>query len=467
VRRWTTSRLYEGNRSTRLAQYAVLGIGGVRTLQALGIEPAVYHMNEGHPALGALELVAQARRTGAGLDEALESVRQSFVFTTHTPVAAGNEGYGVDELLAAFDDLPERLEITPEELIGLCRARPDDGSEAPGLTPLAIRVSRVRNGVSRLHGQVARQMWQPMFAGRRAEEVPITHVTNGAHLPTFVSAAFAELFDRHLGERWWERAADPATWEPVHDLPDGELWAARCRSRASLIEWARLKSQNDRLLRNEQIDYVNGAANGLDPERLTLGFARRLATYKRLYLLTHDEQRAVRLLMGGPAVQLLVAGKAHPQDEDGKAVVQRLFEVRGRDQRVGERIVFLEDCDVWVNLPRRPLEASGTSGMKATFNGVLQLSVLDGWWAEAFDGDNGWGIPGEEDPDYAVMDARDADAFYDLLEHEVIPLFYERGEDGVPHRWCERIKRSVATNAWRFSSARMVDEYAARIYPTA
>jgi starch phosphorylase len=449
----------------------------VRTLQALGIEPALYHLNEGHPVLGALELAAQAVDAGAPLEDALETVRRRVVFTTHTPVPAGNETYGPDELLSAYDDLPGRLGLSGERFVELCRARPEDADEAPGLTPLAIRLSRARNGVSRLHGEVARQMWHGMFPDRPVDEVPITHVTNGAHVPTFVSAPLVELFDRHLGERWWERAGDPGTWQAVHDLPNTELWEARRATRTALIEWARLKSQDDRLLRNEQIGYANGAAHGLDPEHLTLGFARRLATYKRLYLLTFDEERAVRILTGERPVQLLIAGKAHPQDEGGKAVVQRLFEVKKQDPRFGERVVFLEDydlsvakhlvagCDVWVNLPRRPMEASGTSGMKATFNGVLQLSVLDGWWAEAFDGANGWGIPGDEDPDPAVVDARDAAAFYDLLEQEVIPLFYDRGADGVPHRWCERIKRSLATNAWRFSSARMLDEYAARIYP--
>jgi starch phosphorylase len=477
TRRWTTARLYEGNRAIRLAQYALLGLGGIRTLEALGIEPAVFHLNEGHPALAGLELAARAVADGSSLDDALDAVRERFVFTTHTPVPAGNETYGVDELLAAYDDLPGRLGISPEELVGLCRARPDDESESPGMTPLAIRLSRTRNGVSRLHGEVARRMWQPMFPVEAAEDVPITHVTNGAHMPTFVSPAFAELFDRHLGDGWWTRSADPATWEPVREIPNAELWAARNAARGALIDWTREKSQNDRLLRNEQIDYVNAAARALDPDVLTLGFARRLATYKRLDLLTYDEERALAILMGEQPVQLLLAGKAHPQDEGGKGVLQNLFNLRAQSLQVSERVVFLEDydlsvaphlvsgCDVWVNLPRRPLEASGTSGMKASFNGVLQLSVLDGWWAEAFDGENGWGIPGEEDPDPAVMDARDADDFYGLLEREVIPQFYERGDDGVPHRWCERVKASLLTNAPRFSAARMIDEYAERIYP--
>ena len=477
VRRWTTARLYDGNRAIRLAQYALLGIGAVRTLQALGIEPAVYHLNEGHAALSALELAAQDVAAGRSLDEALADVRERFVFTTHTPVPAGNETYGVDEILAAYDDLPGRLGISGEELVALCRARPDDQGESPGMTPLAIRLSRKRNGVSRLHGEVARRMWQPMFADRSVDDVPIDHVTNGAHLPTFVSRPFVELFDRHLGERWWERAADPATWEPLRTVANAEVWAARGEARAGLIDFTRQKSQNDRLLRNEQIEVVNAAARALDPDVLTLGFARRLATYKRLNLLTYDQQRAVRLMTGEPAIQLLLAGKAHPFDEDGKSVLQTLFNLKASDLRLSERVVFLEDydlsvatqlvagCDVWINLPRRPMEASGTSGMKASFNGVLQLSVLDGWWAEAFDGENGWGIPGVEDPDPAVMDARDAGDFYDFLEQEVIPQFYERDAAGIPNRWCERVKVSLVTNGPRFCASRMIDEYATKIYP--
>lgn len=476
VRRWTTARLYEGSRAIRLAQYALLGAGSVRTLQALGIEPAVFHLNEGHPALAGLELAAQAIEAGASLDDALAATRERFVFTTHTPVPAGNETYGADELLAAYDDLPRRLGIEPEGLVSLCRARPDDDGERPGMTPLALRLSRTRNGVSRLHGDVARRMWQPMYAESTIEQVPIAHVTNGAHLPTFLSRHFVELFDRYLEARWWERAADPATWEAVLEIPNAELWAARNATRAALIDWARLKSQNDRLLRNEQIDYVGAAARALDPGALTLGFARRLATYKRLYLLTHDRERAVRILTGETRVQLLLGGKAHPLDEGGKSILQDIFNLKKNDERLAGRVVFIEDydlssathlvsgCDVWVNLPRRPLEASGTSGMKATFNGVLQLSVLDGWWAEAYDGGNGWAIPGEEDPDAAVMDARDAARFYDLLEREVIPLFYERDEAGVPGGWCERIKASLVTNAPRFSASRMLAEYVEQIY---
>jgi starch phosphorylase len=363
--------------------------------------------------------------------------------------------------------------MSDEEFLALARLDHDAG---PGMSSLAMRTSRSRNAVSRLHGEVARRMWQPLFGTASPEEVPITHVTNGAHLRTFVSAPFCAVFERWLGGDWLERSADPSAWERVHEIPNAELWEARCRARAELTEFARVKAQQDRLLRGDQIEYVRAIAGGLGPDALTLGFARRIASYKRLYLLTHDLERAHRILTGPPAVQLLVAGKAHPSDRDAKLVLQRLFELR-RSAELGSHVAFLEDydlelarrlvsgCDVWVNLPRKPMEASGTSGMKATFNGALQLSVLDGWWAEAYDGRNGWGIPGDEDPDPAVADARDAESFYELLEREVVPTFYERDEHGVPNRWCELMKEALATCAPAFNTVRMLDDYAERIWP--
>ena len=477
VQRWTSGRLYEGNRAVRLAQYGLLGIGGVRMLRALGIDPAVVHLNEGHPALAPLELAAELVAAGTPFAEALDEVRARVVFTTHTPVPAGNERYAPEELRAAFPDVPRRLGIDDETFLGLCRVDPGDPEEWPGMTALALRVSERRNGVSRLHGEVARRMWRPLFRSASDDAVPIDHVTNGAHLPTFLAAPLHGLFARHLGEGWEQRAADPATWEPVHGIPNAELWAARCEARARLVEFVREKSEQDLLLRGEQIESVRAIDHWLGADALTLGFARRLATYKRLHLLTHDEERARRILSGSPPVQLLIAGKAHPDDEDGKDTLQRVYRLEHGNGQVTERVVFVEDydldiarqlvagCDVWVNLPRRPLEASGTSGMKATFNGVLQLSVLDGWWAEAFDGTNGWGIPGDEDPDLAAADARDAADFYELLEQEVIPLFYERDADGVPQRWCEKVKAALLTCAPRFTATRMVDDYAARMYP--
>jgi starch phosphorylase len=473
VQRWTSARLYDGSRAVRLAQYGLLGLGGARVLQALGIDPAVIHLNEGHPALAVLELAAGRVAQGATFDQALAELRPRVVFTTHTPVAAGNETYSLEEFLGAFGGLPSRLGIGGDAFLKLARATPDG---PPGMTPLALRLAGRRNGVSELHGRVARGMWQSLFGVPEAD-VPIAHVTNGAHIPTFLGDPMYRLLAEHLGDDWLARAADPVTWEGVRAIPNGELWAARCDSRERLVAYVRAKGQQDRLLRGEQLAYVRAIEDCLDPSALTLGFARRLATYKRLYLLTHDADRARRILGGPRAVQLLIAGKAHPNDEDGKDALQRVYNLKREDGQIAERVVFVEDydidiarhlvsgCDVWVNLPRKPMEASGTSGMKAAFNGVLQLSVLDGWWAEGFDGENGWGIDGDEDPDQAAADERDATAFYDLLENEVVPLFYDRDAHGVPVAWCEKVKASLATCAPRFSATRMVDDYAARMYP--
>ena len=477
VFRWTSARLYESNRAVRLAQYALLGVGGARVLQALAIEPAVIHLNEGHPALAPLELATRRAEEGARFEDALAEVRTKTVFTTHTPVPAGNETYEPDEFLAAYGDIPGRLGMDDDTFLGLFRIHPDDDGERPGMTPFALRVSHRRNGVSALHGEVARRMWRPMYHDRDDVDVPISHVTNGIHVPTFVAPPLAALFNRYLGEAWGHRTAEPSSWEAVRSIPDEELWAARSAARLHLIEYVREKNQQDRLLRGEQIDYVRSVERLLDPDALTLGFARRLATYKRLHLLAQDPERARRIMSGPNPVQLLVAGKAHPADGPGKDTLQRLYNLKREENVFAERLMFVEDydlsvaqqlvagCDVWINLPRRPMEASGTSGMKAAVNGALQLSVLDGWWAEGYDGSNGWAIPGDEDPDQAAADWRDSARYYDLLEHEVIPLFFERDEHGVPHGWCELIKRSLVTLAPRFSATRMVNDYVERIYP--
>jgi starch phosphorylase len=478
VLRWTSARLYESNRAVRLAQYALLGIGGARVLKALGIDPGIIHLNEGHPALATLELAIEGVEEGLRFDDALESIRARTVFTTHTPVPAGNETYSPEEFLAAYGDMPGRLGMDDDAFLGLFRVNPDDGLERPGMTPFAIRVSDRRNGVSALHGEVARRMWRPMFDGREEVDVPIAHVTNGVHVPTFTAPPLAALFDRYLGDAWRSRTAEPSAWAAVHSIPNEELWAARRQARLHLIEYVREKNQQDRLLRGEQIDYVRSVERLLDPDALTLGFARRLATYKRLHLLAHDPERARRIMSGPHALQLLVAGKAHPADGPGKDTLQRLYNLKREEDVFAERLLFVEDydlsvaqqlvagCDVWINLPRRPMEASGTSGMKAALNGALQLSVLDGWWAEGFDRSNGWAIPGDEDPDQAAADWRDSARYYDLLEYQVIPLFYDRDENGVPHGWCDRVKRSLITLAPRFSATRMVNDYVERIYPS-
>jgi len=476
VDRWITARLYEGNPLTRLGQYGLLGVGTVRVLEALGIEPGVLHFNEGHPALAALELAARGIAAGETVDDALSAARERCVFTTHTPVPAGNESYETRSFVEAFADIPGRLGIDADRFLSLCRTHPD-GDEWPGMTPLALRLARRANAVSLRHGEVAREMWRPLYGGASAEEVPITHVTNGVHLPTFLSSPMRALLDRHLGDGWTDRASDPATWAPVDDIPDEELWAARNDARAQLVEYVRVKSVQDRLLRGEDPEVVKSLAETFAEDTLTLGFARRIATYKRLFLLTYDPERVRRIFSDGPPLQMVVAGKAHPLDDKAK---QMLVDVFGLSNAVGitSRVAFLENydlsvaapivggCDVWINVPRPPLEASGTSGMKSAANGGLNLSVLDGWWVEGYDGENGWEIDGgPEGEDEAAQDARHAHALYDLVEQQVIPLFHERDADGIPRRWLAMVKRSLRTNGPRFSAARMVEEYADRIYP--
>ena len=475
VGRWVTSRLYEGNRAIRLAQYAMLGVGAVRALRALHIQPSVYHLNEGHPALAAFCLTAERLAAGLSFDEAWAAVRQQLVFTTHTPVPAGNETYGREEIESMLGRLAD-LVCDRERFLALGRLDPDDDRQPSGMTPLALRASRSANGVSRRHGEVARRMWQPVLGGATPDEVPLTHVTNGVHVPTWLRGPVRELLDRHLGADWIRRSADPATWAPVAAIPAAEIWAARNAARSQLVDVLGEQATSDRLRRGEDLAYAEAAEHGFAPERLTIGFARRLATYKRLYLVASDPGRALRLLTGDRSVQFVFAGKAHPSDAGAKDIVRRLFDLKGAARDAGT-VAFLEDydlrlaaslvggCDVWVNLPRPPQEASGTSGMKACLNGGLHLSVLDGWWAEAYDGTNGWAIDGTEDADEAGQDRRDGATLFDLLEQEVVPAFYDRDADGVPHRWVERIRRSLLTNGPAFSADRMVRQYAEEIYP--
>jgi len=471
VGRWVTSRLYESNRAIRLAQYAVLGVGGVRALRALGIAPVVYHLNEGHPALGVFELLAQ---TGSGFDAAWQRVREQVVFTTHTPVAAGNETYHRDEVLAMLGRIADGAGDR-ERFLAVGRMDPGNRDQPSGMTALALRSSRHANAVSRRHGQVAREMWQSLFPGRAVDDVPITHVTNGVHVPTWLHGPMRELLDRHLGEGWLSRADQGATWEPVRDIPAAELWAARCAARKELVDMVARRAISDRLRRGEPLDYAAAAGSGFDANRLTIGFARRLATYKRLHLVALLPERALALIAGERPVQFVFAGKAHPDDTQAKEVVRQVFSLK-RAPSVAGRAAFLEDydiplaghlvagCDVWVNVPRPPLEASGTSGMKSCLGGGLQLSVLDGWWAEAYDGTNGWAISGDVDQDTQAQDQRDARAMFDLLEREVVPMFHERDSDGVPQRWVAMMRRSLQTNGPRFSAKRMVREYVDRVY---
>lgn len=474
--RWVTSRLYESSRAVRLAQYAVLGVGGVRALRAMGIQPGLYHLNEGHPALGVVELLAQARaaQPAADPDAAWQRVRAQVVFTTHTPVDAGNETYARDEVLAMLGRVAD-LSGDREQLLSMGRLDPADREQPSGMTALALRASRHANGVSQRHGQVARAMWQPLFLGRAVEGVPIDHVTNGVHVPTWLQGPMRALLDRHLGPGWLARADQPATWAPVNDIPAAELWAARCAAREQLVAMITGRAMGDRLRRGEPLAYASAAGSGFDPGRLTIGFARRLATYKRLHLVALMPERATALVGGDRPVQFVFAGKAHPADDEGKAVVRQLFALKGAPSVAG-RTAFLEDydlalaaqlvagCDLWVNLPRPPLEASGTSGMKSVLGGGLQLSVLDGWWAEAYDGSNGWAIDGSVDADHQAQDRHDAGALFDLLEHQVVPMFHDRDAKGIPQRWVAMMRRSLVTHGPRFSATRMLREYVDRVY---
>jgi glycogen phosphorylase len=473
VGRWVTSRLYESNRDIRLAQYGVLGVGGVRALRALGVEPFVYHFNEGHPALGVLELLAGQDPT-LDDDERMRRVRDQVVFTTHTPVPAGNETYDRREVLAMLGRIAD-LATDREGFLAAGRIDPSNHDEPSGMTPLALRSSRHANAVSRRHGEVAREMWQPLFPGRPVDEVPIGHVTNGVHVPTWLRGPMRELLDRHLGDGWLPRADRPETWEPVNDIPSAELWETRNSARRQLVEMVARRAVGDRLRRGEPLDYAAAGGTGFSADVLTIGFARRLATYKRLHLVALQPDRALALIGGEPPVQFVFAGKAHPNDNEAKDVVRLLFGLKGAPSVAG-RAAFLEDydiplagqlvagCDIWVNVPRPPLEASGTSGMKSCLGGGLQLSVLDGWWAEAYDGRNGWAIDGELDDDHSAQDLRHSSAMFDLLEQEVVPMFHDRDANGVPERWVTMIRRSLVTNGPRFSATRMMRDYLDQVY---
>ncbi|MGO9964618.1 MAG: alpha-glucan family phosphorylase [Acidimicrobiales bacterium] len=480
LQRWISARLYEGNRAIRLAQYALLGVGAVRALDAMSVNPTLYHLNEGHAALATLAVASRALGSSKTprddeLPEALERGRDHFVFTTHTPVQAGNETYSREEILPVLGALADELHVDRELLLKLGRVHPLDAGEPSGLTQLAIHTARSTNAVSARHGSVAREMWHDMFPSLTVDEVPITHVTNAVHLPTWMAPPMRALLTRHFGVGWERHSSDPAVWAGIDDVPDEELWAARCEQRNELVEQLRRKAVIDRLARGEDLEVVQAGAEAFDPSFLTVGFARRLATYKRLDLILHPAARALELLNHDQPTQFVFAGKAHPLDDAAKAIAQHMFALKS-SPGVINRAVFVEDydlaaagtliagCDVWLNLPRPPLEASGTSGMKAALNGCLNLSVLDGWWAEAFDGSNGWAIDGDTDPDAAAKDARDAATFYSLVKNEVKPLFFDRDARGIPTRWLQRVRASMRTLGPMYSATRMLDDYVGKVY---
>lgn len=478
--RLVTGHLYGGDRETRIVQEMLLGIGGVRLLRKLKIEPHVFHLNEGHSAFLTLELareLVQSRRLS--FDEAAAVVRQRCVFTTHTPVAAGNDEFEPHLLQSSFGpEYAEQLGLTEEEFLKLGRVEPDNAAETYGLTPLAIRMCRSTNGVSRKHGEVSRALWQKIWPGSTIDKIPITHVTNGVHAPTWVAPLIRSLYVKYVGEDWTQKVRNKAQWESgINLIDDEELWMAHCLLKQRLVAFVRHRAFHTRLNRNESVQYTEGARTMFDPHALTIGFARRVAGYKRWSLLMTDPDRLLSLISNeGRPVQVVFAGKAHPQDQGAKLILQQLAQWK-YDSRVQNRAVFLQDydqeiarqlvqsVDVWLNVPRRPLEASGTSGEKVAVNGGLNLSILDGWWLEGFDGTNGFAIGDAIDSaETADVDAVDAESLYRVLEEQVVPLFYDQDRRGLPARWISMMKRSILSLVPEYNSDRMVEEYARRIY---
>jgi glycogen phosphorylase len=479
IDRLVTGHLYGGDRETRIVQEMLLGIGGVRLLRKLKLEPGVFHLNEGHSAFLTLELARELIQSGLRFTEATQRLRERCVFTTHTPIAAGNDEFDATLVSRAFGPAYERdLGLTHEEFVALGRVDPGDSREPYGLTPLAIRMCRSTNGVSRKHGEVSRALWRKLWPEKTVSEVPITHVTNGVHAPTWVAPLIRSLYQTHVGNDWSDQARDKALWElGIGKVSDEELWAAHSLLKQRLIAFIRHRSFHARLERGESMQYTESARKMFDSQALTIGFARRIAGYKRWDLLLKDPDRLLRIIDNADRpVQFVFAGKAHPQDQGAKLILQQVAEWK-YDARVQARAVFLQDydheiarelvqaVDVWLNVPRRPLEASGTSGEKVAMNGGLNLSILDGWWLEGYDGTNGFAIGNSaEGAEVGDVDASDAESLYRTLEEQVVPLYYERGPDGLPRKWISMMKRAIVTLVPEFNSDRMVEEYTRRIY---
>ncbi len=476
--RMITSSLYGGDRELRIRQEILLGIGGLKALAAMGITPTVCHMNEGHAAFMALERVRQLRSTtNMTFEEAVEATRSGNIFTTHTIVKAGLDEFGVELMDKYFAGYFPHLGINRRQFLALGRMLPDDDSEPFKMPVLAIKLSSHLNGVSKLHGQISREVWGSLWPGLPSREVPIISITNGIHLKSWLSDEIAGLYERYLGPTWSETVFDKSAWEQVDQIPDEELWSAHQRCKDRLIVFARKRLMAQMQRRGTSHGELKRAEEVLDPEALTIGFARRFVAYKRGDLLLRDVERLARLLNNPDRpVQILFAGKAHPRDNGGKDIIRHITHVAS-EETVRRRIVFLEDydidiarflvrgVDVWLNNPRRPMEASGTSGMKAAANGVLNMSTLDGWWCEGYIPEGGWVIGGGED--YANADYQDAvesQALYNLLENEVVPLFFSRSADHLPRAWIQRMKACVKWVAPRFNTHRMLAEYARRSY---
>lgn len=474
-----TDRLYPGDHSTRIRQEIVLGIGGLRALKAMGLDPTVFHMNEGHSAFLSLERIRSLMfEQDLNFDEALNASRTNNIFTTHTSVPAGIDLFDAGLMHQYFEEYSRDIDVPFDRLLGLGRGNPSDQGERFSMAILAFKTSSYRNAVSRLHRSVSQAMWQELWPQLPTWEVPITSVTNGVHLPTWINGDLASLYDAYLQPDWRERYPDPQAWEPLDEIPDTELWEVRRQRKRALIAFVRARAKACAQARNASASELRRASEVLDPDAFTIGFARRFTTYKRATLIFRDVERLKRLLTN-PAcpMQLVIAGKAHPLDDPGKMLIREIVQF-SRDPEVTRRVVFVEDygvevareliqgVDVWLNNPCRGEEACGTSGMKAGINGVLNLSILDGWFDEAYEISGGWAI-GERIPYSPDQDETHARAIYSLLENEIVPLYYRRREDGVPAEWVDRVRQSVRELCPRFNCQRMIQEYKGQLYAPA
>lgn len=471
-----SARLYSGDGELRIRQEIMLGVGGVRALRALNINPTIWHMNEGHSAFLVLECTRELVAKGMSFAEAANHVIQHTIFTTHTPVPAGHDAFPFHLVEHYFRGFWDELGISREEFLLLGKHQEAWGT-AFNMTVLALRMSGLVNGVSKLHGDVSRQMWQGVWGSRPVTEVPITHVTNGVHLPSWLPTEMRNVLDKYLPADWLERQDDPVVWQHINDIPDQELWHLHVDLKRKLMSFLRERVRRRWLRGGEDLTQVITAGTMLDPEALTIGFARRFATYKRATLIFRDLERLRKIILNEHRpVQIIFAGKAHPADDPGKMLIQQVYSY-AKNHQLGGRIAFVEDydmhmarclvqgVDVWLNTPTRPREASGTSGMKAAINGVPNLSILDGWWAEGYNGANGWAIGRQEAQfDGEKQDQADANAIYDLLEQEIVPLYYQRDRDNIPRGWIEIMRESIHSCAPMYSTCRMLKEYTNRLY---
>lgn len=473
-----TGHVYGGDIDTRIGQEIVLGIGGARLLASLGIEPAVYHMNEGHSAFLTLELLRRSLKEGRTPEEARQAVSTQCIFTTHTPVPAGHDRFSSELMVHSLGRFWGETGLSHDELMAYGRVNPDDQGEWFTMTVLALKMSRAANGVSALHGHVSREMWKDLYPSLAVKDVPIGHITNGIHTPGWATQKAHEFWNKRLGVDWTAKLMDAKYWHKIEHnglATDEELWALRYTLRRELVEFVRTRMR-EQYLRTGGEGTIS-ADHTLSPDALTICFARRFATYKRAPLIFRNLERIIPILTNPERpVQLVFAGKAHPRDNEGKKFIQRIIETSRHPQLAG-RVVFVENydmnvarhlvsgADVWLNNPRRPLEASGTSGEKVIIHGGLNLSIMDGWWREAFNGTNGWAI-GEDhsEPDIETQDEKDFENLFRMLAEEVVPEFYTRSERGVPTRWIQRIRNSMRTLVPVYSTDRMVGEYVRRYY---